>query len=226
MGDRRRIEFAYSVLFALPGAQVIRYGDEIGMGENLALKERDAVRTPMQWSNEKHAGFSTAPRLTMPVISDGLYGCEQVNVETERRDSASLLNWMVRMVRLRKECPEIGLGEFEVLNTGCPSVLALCYSWQGSCLLILHNFDERPHEARVRIPNATTDWLANLVINEECKARASGEFRIAIDGYGYQWYRVGGFGYAMNPGASAAEAQEARRSAGRTRRAKASTKSR
>jgi maltose alpha-D-glucosyltransferase/alpha-amylase len=226
LGDRRRIELAYSVLFALPGAQVIRYGDEIGMGENLSLKERDAVRTPMQWSDERHAGFSAASRLRNPVITEGLYGCAQVNVENERRDPASLLNWMVRMVRLRKECPEIGWGEFEILDAACPAVLALCYSWQGRNLLVLHNFDERPHEARLRIPKAGKDWLANLLVNEECRARVNGEYRIAIDGYGYQWYRVGGFGYGLRPSTSPAEAHTGERKAGRTRREKTSMKSR
>jgi maltose alpha-D-glucosyltransferase / alpha-amylase len=199
LGDRRRIELAYSILFALPGAQVIRYGDEIGMGENLALKERDAVRTPMQWSNEKHAGFSAGRRLPQPVIEDGLYGCKQINVEAQRRDPGSLLNWMVRMIRVRKECPEVGWGDFEVLPTNSRSVLALCYSLRGHKLLILHNFAERPQEVRVTVPHAKSDVLANLMADEESHARGNGEHRIALDGYGYKWYRVGGFGYAMNP---------------------------
>ena len=86
LGDRRNMELAYSMLFSLPGTPVIRYGDEIGMGENLALPEREAVRTPMQWSDERNGGFSLAERLPNPVITEGVYGCEQVNVEKQRRD--------------------------------------------------------------------------------------------------------------------------------------------
>jgi maltose alpha-D-glucosyltransferase/alpha-amylase len=218
MGDRRRLEFAYSVLFALPGAQVIRYGDEIGMGENLALKERDAVRTPMQWSNEKHAGFSSADRTVCPVISKGLYGCEQVNVEAQRREPSSLLNWMVRMIRLRKELPEIGWGTCETLNTGCNSVLGLLYTWQGTKLVILHNFDDQPHEVRIRIPHAQSDVLADLMLNEESRARANGEHRIAIGELGYKWYRVGAFGYALSHTAPANEMSEARAERGGKKR--------
>jgi maltose alpha-D-glucosyltransferase/alpha-amylase len=218
MGDRRRLEFAYSVLFALPGAQVIRYGDEIGMGENLALKERDAVRTPMQWSNERHAGFSTAERLVSPVISKGLYGCEQVNVEAQRRDPKSLLNWMVRMIRLRKELPEIGWGTCEILNTGCDSVLGLLYTWQATQLVILHNFDDQPHEVRIRVPDAKKDVLADLIANEESRARANGEHRIAIGELGYKWYRVGGFGYALTHSAPANGVSEARGARGARKR--------
>jgi maltose alpha-D-glucosyltransferase/alpha-amylase len=209
MGDRRRLEFAYSMLFALPGAQVIRYGDEIGMGENLALKEREAVRTPMQWSSERNAGFSTAGRLVTPVVNKGLYGYEQINVESQRRDPTSLLNWMARMIRLRKELPEIGWGTCEILKTGYSSVLGLLYEWQGAQLVILHNFDDQPHEVRIRVPDARSNLLADLIVNEESRAKANGEHRIAVGELGYKWYRVGGFGYGLTHTPPANEINEA-----------------
>jgi maltose alpha-D-glucosyltransferase/alpha-amylase len=139
------------------------------------------------------------------VVEDGLYGCKQINVESQRRERDSLLNWMVHMIRVRKECPEIGWGELEILPTSSKAVLALCYSLRGHKLLILHNFDERPQEVRVRVPHAKSDALANLMEDEESHARGNGEHRIALDGYGYKWYRVGGFGYALNPEASTLE---------------------
>src|SRR4051794_22664078 len=96
LGNRRQLEMAYSLLLSLPGAPVLRYGDEIGMGDDLSLPERNAIRTPMQWSHEPGAGFSTAPveELVRPVVRGGPYGHERVNVEAQRRDPGSMLNWM------------------------------------------------------------------------------------------------------------------------------------
>src|ERR1700716_4185018 len=92
-GDRRRIELAYSLMFTLPGTPVIRYGDELGMGDNLALPERTCARTPMQWSDEPNAGFTKNSRAVVPVISDGAFGYQHVNAAQQRRDPNSLLNW-------------------------------------------------------------------------------------------------------------------------------------
>src|SRR5512133_51536 len=142
-GDRRRLELAYSLLFTLPGTPVIRYGDELGMGEDLRLPERSCARTPMQWSTLPNAGFSTARRTALPVISGGPYGYERVNVADQRRDAQSLLGWMVRMVRMRKECPQIAWGDFTVLDAQ-REVLAVRYDWQETSVLALHNLSDRP----------------------------------------------------------------------------------
>src|SRR4029079_9499059 len=98
--DRRRIELANSLMFTLPGTPVIRYGDEIGMGDDLRLPERDCARTPMQWCTEPHGGFTKCDNAVMPVISDGPYGFEQVNVAQQRRDPNSQLNWTERIIRM------------------------------------------------------------------------------------------------------------------------------
>ena len=95
--DRRRLELAYSAMFTLPGTPVIRYGDEIGMGDNLSLPERMSVRTPMQWSSEPQGGFSKAVKPFLPVIDDPVYGFRRVNVAAQRRDPDSLLNWTERL---------------------------------------------------------------------------------------------------------------------------------
>ncbi len=113
-GDRRRLELAYSLMMTLPGTPVIRYGDEIGMGDDLKLPERNCARTPMQWSTEPHAGFTKSDKPVMPVISSGPYGFEHVNVAAQRRDPDSLLDWMERIIRMRKEVPEIGWGDFSL----------------------------------------------------------------------------------------------------------------
>ena len=197
LGDRAQLELAYSVMFSLPGTPVIRYGDEIGMGDDLTLKERDAVRTPMQWSAGRNAGFSAAEKTYCPVITGGVWGAGRVNVEAQRRDPASLLNWTARMIRLRKECPEIGWGAWEALATGSPHVLALRYDWRGSSLVVVHNFDHHPHEARLRPGVPGGERLADLLADEEHRSGAGGEHRIALDAFGSRWFRVGGLGYAL-----------------------------
>ena len=197
LGDRRHIELANSALFGLPGAPVLRYGDESGMGEDLSLKERAAVRTPMQWSNERNAGFSTARRLVHPVISKGPYGYQSVNVDGQRRDSGSLLNWMIKMIRVRKECPEIGWGEWAVLPTGLNGVLALCYSWRSNRVVVIHNFSHEPQEIELRLEGEGGDRLVNLLEADDSRAGKSGKHRIAMQAYGYKWYRVGGLNYAL-----------------------------
>jgi maltose alpha-D-glucosyltransferase/alpha-amylase len=161
------------------------------MGEDLSLRERNSVRTPMQWSSDPQGGFSRSSRTIHPVISGGLYGFERVNVESQRRDPDSLLSFTARMIRLRKECPEIGWGSFRVLATRSPAVLALRYDWQGSSLVILHNFDEKPHEARIRPAVEGGETLVNLLVEEESRAGSGGAHRIALPPYGYRWYRVG-----------------------------------
>jgi maltose alpha-D-glucosyltransferase/alpha-amylase len=197
LGDRRNMELAYSMLFSLPGTPVIRYGDEIGMGENLDLPERAAVRTPMQWSGEHNAGFSLAQRLPNPVITAGVYGCEQVNVEKQRRDPQSFLNWLVRIIRQRKETPEIGWGEYSILPTGHRSVLGLMYEWRGNRVVLLHNFSRQPVEVTLRIKGEGGDLLTNLLAESESRAQQDGAHRVAIEEFGYRWFRVGGLGYAL-----------------------------
>ena len=197
LGDRRHIELANSVMFSLPGAPVIRYGDEIGMGENLALKERDAVRTPMQWANERNGGFSTARRLVHPAIRDGVFGYPQVNVEDQRRDPGSLLNWMMRLIRARKECREIGWGDWEIVRTGSVNVLGMCYEWRGRRVLVLHNFSSQPVEIRFSLTGGGADMFADILGKNDSRIREDGKHHIMLPEYGYRWYRVGGLNYAL-----------------------------
>jgi maltose alpha-D-glucosyltransferase/alpha-amylase len=186
-GDRERLELAYSLLFSLPGTPVLQYGEELGMGENLRLQERNAVRTPMQWSTGPHGGFSRAEKPVRPVVARGVYGFESVNVERLRRDPSSLLLWVTRMIRLRKECPEVGWGDWRIVPTRSPHVLALHYAWRGNRLLVLHNLTP---EARAVTVQLDGERLASLLDGEEL-APSRGRFRIELGAYGYRWYRVG-----------------------------------
>ena len=119
-GDRRRIELAYSLQLSMPGTPVIRYGEEIGMGENLDLPEREAIRTPMQWDGTPGAGFSRAAPglLVAPLIDEGPYAYQQVNVTDQRLDPHSLLTWFERTLHALRECEEIGNGDHEVIDAG------------------------------------------------------------------------------------------------------------
>src|SRR5256884_4115759 len=124
--DRRTIELVNSLLFSLPGSPVLYYGDEIGMGDNIYLGDRNGVRTPMQWSPDRNAGFSRADpqRLYLPPIMDPVYGYEAVNVEAQNRDPGSLLNWMKRMLAVRKTSHVFGRGSLAFLPAGNRKVLA------------------------------------------------------------------------------------------------------
>jgi len=124
--DRRVAELLHSLLFSFPGSPVLYYGDEMGMGDNIYLGGRDGVRTPMQWSPDRNAGFSRADfaQLYLPPLMDPVYGYQAVNVEANMRDSSSQLHWMKRMLEVRKQHPVFGSGTFEVISVDNPSVLA------------------------------------------------------------------------------------------------------
>ena len=124
--DRRVAELLHSLLFSLPGSPVLYYGDEIGMGDNIYLGDRDGVRTPMQWAPDRNAGFSRADfaQLYLPPLMDPVYGFQAVNVEAQTRNPSSLLHWMRRMLEVRRQHPVFGTGSLEVVSTDNPSVLA------------------------------------------------------------------------------------------------------
>jgi maltose alpha-D-glucosyltransferase/alpha-amylase len=197
-GDRRRLELAYSLMMTLPGTPVIRYGDEIGMGDNLKLPERNCARTPMQWSTEPNAGFTKSDRPVLPVISDGPYGFQHVNVADQRRDPNSLLNWMERIIRMRKEVPEIGWGDFSFISAGTAEVLAIQYSWRNNLVVFVHNLCGEPREIRLSV-NAEGEkcMLSNLLSNDHSQPDANGRHHILLEPYGYRWFRVCGLDYLL-----------------------------
>jgi maltose alpha-D-glucosyltransferase/alpha-amylase len=198
-GNRRRLELAYSLMFTLPGTPVIRYGDEIGMGDDLDLPERNCARTPMQWSNEPHAGFTASDKPCLPVIGNGPYGYEHVNAAKQRRDPSSMLNWTERIIRMRKEVPEVGWGDFQVIAVRDPAVLVIRYDWRNNSVLFVHNLDERPREIAFSagIEGDAGNLLVNLLAEDHSRANESGKHQLVVEGYGYRWYRVGGLDYLL-----------------------------
>ncbi len=198
-GDRRRLELAYSLMCTLPGTPVIRYGDEIAMGDDLSLPERNCARTPMQWSTEPNGGFTISDKPALPVISEGPYGFEHVNVAKQRRDPNSMLNWTERIIRMRKEVPEIGWGDFTVIPTRDPAVLIIRYDWRNNSVLFVHNLDEKPRETAfsVQLPGDAGEHLINLLAENHSHADKRGQHRVVLEPYGYRWYRVGGLDYLL-----------------------------
>jgi maltose alpha-D-glucosyltransferase/alpha-amylase len=198
-GDRRRLELAYSLMLTLPGTPVVRYGDEIGMGDDLSLPERFCARTPMQWSTEPNGGFTKSDKPVSPVICDGVYGYSHVNVADQRRDPNSLLNWMERMIRMRKEVPEIGWGDFSFLTTRRPEVLAMRYHWKNNAVLFLHNLGSEPREVHFLLSEAADKGcvLVNLLSNDHSQPEVNDEHCVVLEPYGYRWYRVCGLDYLL-----------------------------
>ena len=189
---RERLELAFSLLFTLPGTPMLQYGDEIGIGDDLSLPERECARTPMQWSSATHGGFSTARRTVRPVVSDPIYGYQRINVEAQRRDPHSLLNWIERKIRMRRECPEISWGDWKIVKTSEPGVLVMRYEHDGHAVITLHNFSAKPRAPRLEAPVAGHRLLVDLLAKNDSRADANGRHTIELPAYGYRWYRPGG----------------------------------
>jgi maltose alpha-D-glucosyltransferase / alpha-amylase len=141
-GGRDDSELLHAILFSLPGSPVLYYGDEIGMGDNVYLGDRDGVRTPMQWTGDRNAGFSRADwaQLYSQPLMDPVYGYQAVNVEAQLRSPTSFLRWLRRFIALRKEHPVFGVGTYEPLRTENPRIFAHIRSWEEDIVLCVHNF--------------------------------------------------------------------------------------
>jgi maltose alpha-D-glucosyltransferase / alpha-amylase len=184
--NRKQLELAYSLLFALPSTPVIRYGDEIGMGDDLSLRERLSVRTPMQWNDRKFAGFTTGPLPVRPIVDTGPYAYQHVNVSGQLPDSNSLLNWSRKMIRLRMQHPEIAYGEWEIVQSGNDQALVISYEWQNRILFTLHNFNVKPVEVRLR-PDEGLPPLSDLLSSRKLVGNNNRIVSIQLEPYGYRW---------------------------------------
>jgi maltose alpha-D-glucosyltransferase / alpha-amylase len=190
--DRRRLELAYSLQFTLRGTPVLRYGEEIGMGDDLSLEGRDSIRTPMQWSLLPNAGFSSAKKgeLVRPVVDHGDFAYEKVNVTNQRQDPNSLLSWFERMIRTLREAPEVGAGSCTHVDLPAPrSILVHRADDTTGTMVFLHNLgpDDGVVDLSTLYPEADepNDVLADR------KYPDLDEFRsVEVAGYGYRWIRL------------------------------------
>lgn len=191
-GDPRRIRMAYSLLFTLPGTPVLFYGEEIGMGENTEIEGRQAVRTPMQWSSGRNGGFSDAApsRLAARPPGDG-YAPEHVNVADQLDDRGSMLHFIRELAARYRVSPELGWGEFAVIEQSVEAVLVHSLTADVGRLVAVHNFAEVPATVTFRLeqePEGTE--LVGLLESERLTLDAKGEVELEVPAYGYRWLRV------------------------------------
>ena len=196
-GDPRRLRLVYSLLFALPGTPVLFYGEEIGMGENLAVEGRFAVRTPMQWTPERGGGFSTADPATFPApLPGGRFGPKRVNVRDQQRDPQSLLAWIRRLVEAYRACPELAWGDCTVLDPGPDArpVLAHRCTSDGQSVLAVHNLADRDVTAAPLVPELAGAELVDVLDPDADPVRVGKDGRVTVPlaGYGCRWLRTGG----------------------------------
>jgi maltose alpha-D-glucosyltransferase/alpha-amylase len=153
----------------------------------------------MQWSTEPHGGFTKGEKPILPVISEGPFGFPHVNAAQQRRDPNSLLNWMERAIRMRKEVPEISWGDFQFIATRNSSVMAMQYEWRNNTVLIVHNFKDAAQEISFTLPgdHARNTTLVSLLSEEHSHADKAGRHHVALEPYGYRWFRVGGLDYLL-----------------------------
>ncbi len=192
-GDQRRLRLAYSLMWTLPGTPVLRYGEEIGMGDDLSLDQRNSVRTPMQWTDTKNAGFSDAPRdgLVRPVIDAGPYSyANEVNVADQRRDPDSLFNWMERAIRARKECPEFGRGGCAIIDTGHPAVFAHACTWNSRTVVAVHNLADKDCTITLDLSDYNARQLNDLLGDKQYRKLEHNSTTLELEGYGYRWFRL------------------------------------
>jgi len=192
--DRRKIELANSLLLTLPGSPIIYYGDEIGMGDDIWLPDRNGVRTPMQWQNTPNAGFSSAPpdRLYAPVIAREPYTPVRVNVADQVANPGSLWHTLRRMIALRKASRLFGWGSFTWADAGIDSVAAYWREEGPQRLLILNNLSESSHFVSLALPEVLGPEPIDLITNSKLTPASSSRLELELGPFEYRWIRFDG----------------------------------
>ncbi len=190
--DRRRIELLFSLLFSLPGTPVLYYGDEIGMGDNTFLPDRDGVRTPMQWSNDRNAGFSDAnpQSLYLPVVVDPQFHYETVNVEAQHHNPNSLLWWVRRMIGRRAGHPVFGRGTIEFLSPENPHVLAYLREGEGETILVVSNLSRHAQFVELDLGRFAGWKLIELLGRTEFPGVGDLPYLLTLSPYGFYWFSI------------------------------------
>lgn len=162
------------------------------MGDDLSLKERNSVRTPMQWSADDNAGFSSAKpaRLITPVVAKGEFDYRDVNVGAQRQDPQSLLNWLERAIRSRKENPEFGWGSVDIVETGQPHVFAHRLQFDGGTIIAVHNLADKEADVQLEVSEYEGGRLVDLIDHSEREPVAEQRHELALEPYGFHWFRV------------------------------------
>ncbi|MCY1045044.1 maltose alpha-D-glucosyltransferase [Corallococcus sp. bb12-1] len=189
---RRRIELMHSLLFTLPGTPVLYYGDEIGMGDNIYLGDRNGVRTPMQWTGDRNAGFSRADyaRLFAPVIADPVYGYQSINVEAQDRQKSSLLQWVKRMIRIRQRYPVFAMGSLRFLSTENRKVLAFVREWEGQTVMVICNLSRFAQPALLDLRELSGSVPVELIGDTAFPRISDLPYQLSMGPYMFLWFRL------------------------------------
>jgi len=190
--DPERIKLMNSLLLSMPGAPIIYYGDEIGMGDNFFLGDRNGVRTPMQWSPDRNAGFSRADpqQLYLPPIMDPIYGYEAVNVEAQTRDRSSLLNWMKRMLQVRKSSQAFGRGTLRFIRPGNRKVLVYLREYQNDVILCVVNLARTAQPVEVDLAEFKGTVPIELIGRTVFPPIGELPYLLTLHGYGFYWFQL------------------------------------
>jgi maltose alpha-D-glucosyltransferase / alpha-amylase len=191
MGDRKKLELFYCIMFSLPGLPLINYGEEIAMGDDLRLKGRESLRTVMQWDDQQNAGFSDAPKkkLVHPVIDFGDYDFRKINVSKQQKDPDSFLNWMERLISTRKHSPQLSYGDCVILRNNSVSVLGFYNLWKSDVVVLLHNISKK--DCKVKLDNQEKKFgrMSEIFSNKKYKTVKNINSEIELSAYGYRWFK-------------------------------------
>ncbi|WP_080886785.1 maltose alpha-D-glucosyltransferase [Nitrospira japonica] len=190
--DRRKIELLNSLVFTLPGSPIVYYGDEIGMGDNVHLGDRNGVRTPMQWTADRNGGFSkTDPsKLYLPAITDSVYGFQAINVDSQQQSPHSLLHWMKRMIAGRKKYPAFGRGTIVFLRPQTDKVFAYLREYRGETLLLVHNLAGSAQA--VELDLARFEGAIPIEVFGDSRFPTIGKhpYALSLAPYGFYWFKL------------------------------------
>ncbi|WP_329262320.1 MULTISPECIES: maltose alpha-D-glucosyltransferase [Actinoallomurus] len=188
--DRNQLELFTALLLSLPGSPVLYYGDEIGMGDNIWLGDRDAVRTPMQWTPDRNAGFSKCDpgRLYLPTIMDPIYGYQAINVESQQNNPGSLLHWTRKMIEIRKRHPVFGVGDYTELSASNPSVLAFVREFGADRVLCVNNLSRFPQPVELDLRRFEGVNPVECMGGVQFPPIGELPYLLTLPGHGFYWF--------------------------------------
>ncbi len=199
--DRRKIELLNSLVFTLPGSPIIYYGDEIGMGDNVHLGDRNGVRTPMQWTGDRNGGFSKADpaALYLPAIIDPVHGYQAINVESQQQTPHSLLHWMRQMIGIRRAHKVFGRGSIEFLRPDNEKVLVYLREYQGESLMMVHNLAGSAQPVELDLPRFKGATPVELFGKSRFPRIGDGPYSLSLGPYGFYWFKIESRGSESGP---------------------------
>jgi maltose alpha-D-glucosyltransferase/alpha-amylase len=185
-----KLKFVNALLFSLPGTPIIYYGDEIGMGDNILLNDRDGVRTPMQWSTDENAGFSEAPTdyLHSPVITDKEYGFDKINVEKMRKDPNSIFHFIKNLIKIRKKYKSLNSGDYRFFESNNESIMIFNRFSKDEEILLMFNFSDRPESIFLNFENYKNKFFKDIFSEKVLSYDSEDPIQMILDAYEFIWF--------------------------------------